>query len=135
VEAEGIYIPNQILDKAAEKLLDLLVSRRDLACPIPMTCFFANVGLVPKPPSNDPLLHLRPVDYEKDKVRVYIDLARYFLERLGDNIFSMVEGDPRLVKNLPSWVPDWTSASDPLYIPLTKYLEWRRGTWVYRSPI
>ena len=76
---------------------------------------FANVGLVPNSSSNhDQTLHLIAVDYEKDEVQVYIDLARYFLENLGDMVFSLLDSRPRLRKDLPSWVPDWTSASDPL---------------------
>jgi hypothetical protein len=99
----------------AEKLFDLLASRKGFGVSDPRDMLFANVGLVPNSSSNhDQTLHLIAVDYEKDEVQVYIDLARYFLENLGDMVFSLLDSRPRLRKDLPSWVPDWTSASDPL---------------------
>jgi hypothetical protein len=123
--------------EAAEMLFSLLVSRKGFWASDPRDILFANVGLLPKPPSNDPLLHLRAVDYEKNEAQVLTDLARYFLANLGESILSLLDGAPGFVKNLPSWVPDWTSASDLPYVPRNEAL--RRhpmpARWGYRPPI
>jgi hypothetical protein len=120
----------------AEKLFDLLVSRKGFGVSDPRDMLFANVGLVPNLHSNDdPLLDLIAVDYEKDEVQVYVDLTCYFLEVLGDPALSLLDGAPRLVKNLPSWVPDWTSVPHPLYVPLASYPKRSYGIWVYRRRI
>ena len=52
------------------------------------------------------------VDYNKGCPELFLDIARYFLEKHKDyRILSHVEDvDPlRRRPGLPSWVPDWTS--------------------------
>jgi hypothetical protein len=124
-------------EDTAERLLNLLLSRKGFGVSDPRDMLFANVGLLPKPRIRDDLLHHREVNYEKDEVQVYIGLALYFIGRLDDTVIWLMEGDHRLVKNLPSWVPDWTSPPDPLYVRLIRRPVWRtRSTpWEWRPLI
>jgi hypothetical protein len=112
----------------AEKLYNLLKSRKGFGLMDPRDMLFANLGLI-SPGADDVQLsdaHLKllALDYRKNEIEVYTDLARFFLESLGDfRIFALLgSNEKRRESQAPSWAPDWVAGRPPQFSRLSEEL-------------
>ncbi|KAH8780786.1 heterokaryon incompatibility protein-domain-containing protein, partial [Hyaloscypha finlandica] len=101
----------------AERLYDLLKSRKGFGVADPRDMLFANIGLVGHATEHEnKLLHLIMVDYQKNEAKVYSDLARYLLKSLDFRIFALLDpNEKRCESEAPSWAPDWVSGPPSQY--------------------
>lgn len=87
-------------------MLELVCARRGLGVSDPRDMIFAHSGF-----ASDGSRNFK-VDYSKTCERVYVDFALYVIDKVGIGTVLGLVGDPmshRRRKDLPSWVPDWTS--------------------------
>jgi hypothetical protein len=120
----------------AERLYDLLKSRKGFGVTDPRDMLFANLGLVgPANEREKKLLHLIMVDYQKNEAKVYSDLARYFLESFDDfRIFALLDpNEKRCESEAPSWAPDWVCGPPSQYSRLSDELKYRYNTGYFLS--
>jgi hypothetical protein len=118
----------------AERLYDLLKSRKGFGVTDPRDMLFANLGLVGQAIEHEnKLLHLIMVDYQKNEAKVYSDLARYFLESFDDfRIFALLDPDEkRCESEAPSWAPDWVSGPPSQYSRLSDELKYDQHNYDY----
>jgi hypothetical protein len=95
-------------------LIEVLAISNGFKATNPRDMIFALIGL-----TDDPIHPLVAPNYNKSIREVFRDTARFILCRKGskDPLFFMSyagSGHPRLEKDLPSWVPDWTKPVQPL---------------------
>ncbi|PMD54007.1 HET-domain-containing protein [Hyaloscypha bicolor E] len=129
----------------AERLYDLLKSRKGFGVTDPRDMLFANLGLVGHATEyENEFLHLIMVDYQKNEAKVYSDLARYFLESFDDfRIFALLDpNEKRCESEAPSWAPDWVSGPPSQYSRLSDELkynqysyDWKTLTWASQSRV
>jgi hypothetical protein len=117
------------LPSFAERLYDLLKSRKGFGVTDPRDMLFANLGLISHAiKDEDKLFNLIVVNYEKNETKVYSDLARYFLESLGDfRTFSLLDSNEKRNRSqAPSWAPDWISGPPSQFSRLSDELKYDR---------
>jgi hypothetical protein len=95
-------------------LLKILHTRRGAGVSDPRDMIFAHLGILGVHSQDDGLREFVKVDYRRSIAELYGDVARYFMDsRNAFGILSHVE-DVAIEQRragLPTWVPDWTSAS------------------------
>jgi hypothetical protein len=87
-------------------MIQLISARRGFGVSDPRDMIFAHVGFAADGQDRDLL-----TDYCKTCAQVYTDFARYIGRELGGMRLLDLVGESRVsgrVKDLPSWVPDWT---------------------------
>jgi hypothetical protein len=118
----------------AERLYDLLKSRKGFGVTDPRDMLFANLGLVGQAIEHEnKFLHFIMVDYQKNEAKVYSDLARYFLESFDDfRIFALLDpNEKRCESEVSSWVPDWVSGPPSQYSRLSDELKYDQHDYGY----
>lgn len=91
--------------------LTALQTTRNLRCVDGRDHIFGLLGLVPYAHGDEPIITALQVykpEYSKSVERVYLDIARIFVEndRAAD-LLSLVAHDSDQSPSLPTWVPDW----------------------------
>jgi hypothetical protein len=99
-------------------LFHLLISRRGLGATDPRDMIFAHLGVA----SDVYLLGGRVnIDYKQSVERLYEDVARYFIDRIGpETVFFQIDnmGHSPHRHDLASWAPDWSllpASSESMY--------------------
>jgi len=93
---------------SSNTMLELLQARRGSATSDSRDMVFAHVGFATDSQHDD-----LKVDYSKTPVQVFTDCARYLAYKHGIEILLAYVGDGKSttrLKDLPSWVPDWTNS-------------------------
>jgi hypothetical protein len=98
----------------AERLYDLIKSRKGFGVTDPRDILFAHLRLV-RPPhpaeSENGDFNSIMVDYQKNETEVYRDLAHYLIKNFEDfRTFGLLDSnEKRSESQAPSWAPDWVS--------------------------
>jgi hypothetical protein len=96
-------------------MAELLQERRGMGVSDPRDMIFAHVGF-----ASDGQHESFTVDYSKTYVQVYEDFARYLANTHGLSALLACVGEgksPIRLKDLPSWVPDWTNETPTTRFP------------------
>jgi len=92
-------------------MAELLLSRRGLGVTDPRDMIFAHVGFASDGQHED-----LTVDYSKTTIQIFEGSARYIAKMYGLSALLECVGvanSPERLRDLPSWVPDWTSKIPP----------------------
>jgi hypothetical protein len=101
------------LDDITKYLLRIVESRRGLGVSGPQDMLFAHLGIFSAAVDEEERTYCN-VDYGKELARVYEDVVKYYIMRLGDcSILSYVfrPNAPGFQHAAASWAPDWTVKS------------------------
>jgi hypothetical protein len=96
-------------------MAELLMSRRGLGITDPRDMIFAHVGFASDGQHED-----LTVDYSKTTIQTFKGSAQYIAKLYGLSALLECVGmanSPERVRDLPSWVPDWTSKTPPKTYP------------------
>jgi hypothetical protein len=104
--------------RVGTSLFNLLLSRRGLGATDPRDMVYAQLGLASDLTESSQYLN---IDYQRSVSRVYEDVARYLLDKVGPELlFFHIDDVDRSdrCKDLASWAPDWRllpSYSGPMF--------------------
>ncbi|EHA25226.1 hypothetical protein ASPNIDRAFT_42414 [Aspergillus niger ATCC 1015] len=97
-----------VFSKKQNSLLHILIKSRRFRCLDPRDKVYALLGLLGDRARGE--RHLYPIYKDRSVSKVYISTAIYILEETDDLLLlAHAEGkDFRNIRDLPSWVPDWS---------------------------
>jgi hypothetical protein len=119
------YLPSKI------SMINLLLSRRGFGATDPRDMIFSHVGF-----AVDGKHELLAVDYSKTTIQVFESAARYIAQHYSvANLLHYRGTDPcsENLKDLPSWVPDWTSKVSGYSLPKALSSNNRRIPIIYHD--
>jgi hypothetical protein len=134
-EARNSVIKHHYERLPSNSIGELLQARRGMGVSDWRDMIFAHVGFASDVQHKD-----LQVDYSKDYKLVYKDFARYLAKYYGFATLLEYAGEgksPTHRKNLPSWVPDWTSSITAKRFPMQYrfYFEEMRLEWMEEQEI
>ena len=111
----GAFLQKHTGKWSPNSMAELLMSRRGLGITDPRDMIFAHVGFASDGQHED-----LTVDYSKTTIQTFEGSAQYIAKLYGLSALLECVGmanSPERVRDLPSWVPDWTSKIPPKTYP------------------